>query len=421
MRILVVGNGGREATIVWSLAKSKQKPEIFCAPGNAGTTQMATNLNIEAEDLDGLVKWAKKNQPDLTVIGPEGPLVKGVVDLFKAQGLLILGPSQIAASLEGSKSFAKEVMVKADIPTAKYKIFNSAKNAIYYINNSPEGKLVIKADGLAAGKGVIMCENRPTALKAVDDFMVKKIHGEAGNKIVIEEWLEGEEASFIALTDGKNLLPLASSQDHKKLEEGDRGPNTGGMGAYSPAPVVTEKMHQKIVNEIMIPLIKTMKKMGAPYQGVIYVGLIISRGQPKVLEFNVRFGDPEIQAILPRLKDDILEIFMATVNSELANKTLSWYDCPAVCVVLASQNYPENSEKGLEIKGIKNAEKLGAIVFHAGTKEKDGKIITCGGRVLGITALGNNLQDAVNNAYDAVEEISWPGMKYRTDIAYRAL
>jgi phosphoribosylamine--glycine ligase len=421
MKILIVGSGGREHTLAWKVSQSKLVKKIYCAPGNAGTSGIAENVSIKADDISGLRSFAKENKIDLTIVGPEIPLVAGIVDEFEKDGLKIFGPRKAAAALEGSKVFSKEFMLKYGIPTAPAKIFSDEKKAIQYIKdkNSP---LVVKADGLAAGKGVIVCNDVEEAEEAVHRIMVKKEFGEAGGRVVIEECLFGEEASIIAITDGETIIPLATSQDHKRAFDNDKGPNTGGMGAYSPAPVVTPELLKRIDKEILQPTVSGLKKEKLPFKGVVYVGVMVTKDGPKVLEYNARFGDPETQAILPRMESDIVEVISAAVNGRLSETKIKWKDKAAVCVVMASGGYPGSYEKGKEISGLDKASALlDTVVFHAGTKSADGRILTSGGRVLGVTALGQSIKSAIENSYKAVKLISFDGAHYRSDIGRRAL
>ena len=421
MKVLVVGGGGREHALVWKIAQSPKVSKVFCAPGNAGIAQQATLVPIKANDLNGLLRFALDERIDLTVVGPEDPLTRGIVDLFESKGLAIFGPSQRAAEIEGSKAFAKEIMRKYHIPTAAYGIFEKREEAISYIreNGVP---IVVKADGLAAGKGVIICRTIEEAVEAVDQIMVKKAFGDAGRRVVIEECLVGEEASYIAFTDGKAILPLASSQDHKAVFDGDQGPNTGGMGAYSPAPVVTEEVHERILEKVLRPVIQGMSDEGRPYKGALYAGLMIHHGHPKVLEFNARLGDTETQPSLMRMKGDIVPILEACIRGELSKRSIEWDPRTAVCVVMASKGYPGDYEKGKVIRGLDEVSKVkDAVVFHAGTELKEGLTVTNGGRVLGVTGLGEGVQKAIERTYQAVEKISWEGVHYRKDIGFKAL
>jgi len=445
MKVLVVGSGGREHALVWKLKQSPRVEKIYCAPGNAGIAEQAECLPVKGEDIEGLLKAAQELRVDLTVVGPEAPLTLGIVDRFSAEGLRIFGPTKNAARLEGSKAFMKDLLKKYRIPTAAFETFAAPDQAKKYLKKVG-APIVVKADGLAAGKGVILCQTVAEAEAAVDEIMVKKVFGPAGDRVVVEEFLTGEEASFLALTDGEIVLPLASCQDHKAIFDNDQGPNTGGMGAYSPAPVVTKAIHERVMKEIMIPTVQAMKKEGAPYRGVLYAGLMIGRATglkpviPKVLEFNARFGDPETQPLLFRMKSDLLPLLEAVaqppagrggfetrpygeaVGGALKGKTIEWYDDPAVCVVMASKGYPGPYEKGFPISGLAEANALpDAFVFHAGTALKDGKVVTAGGRVLGVTARGKDIQSAIENAYRAVKKITWDGANYRKDIGKNAL
>jgi len=419
--VLVVGGGGREHALVWKISQSPRVSKIYCAPGNAGISEQAELVSIKADDLQGLLDFAIKEKMDLTVVGPEDPLVRGIVDLFESRGLRIFGPSRKAAEIEGSKAFAKEMMKKYQIPTASYEIFDDPEKAIAYIHQKGV-PVVVKADGLAAGKGVTVCRSIEEAIRSILRIMVHRVFGEAGRRVVIEEYLEGEEASYIVFTDGETILPLASSQDHKAVFDGDQGPNTGGMGAYSPAPVVTEEVHKRIIDEILRPLIYGMREDGRPYRGVIYAGLMIEQGQPKVLEFNARFGDPETQPVLMRMKGDIVPILEACIDGQLSRFEMEWDPRPAVCVVMASKGYPGDYEKGKRIEGLEEVSRMKDIfVFHAGTARKNGEIVTNGGRVLGVTGLGESISEAIERTYQAVRRIHWEGVHYRTDIGKKAL
>jgi phosphoribosylamine--glycine ligase len=421
MKVLVVGGGGREHALIWKIAQSPKVSKIYCAPGNAGISAQAAIVPIKANDLNGLLEFALKEKIDLTVVGPEDPLARGIVDLFESKGLSIFGPSQKAAEIEGSKAFAKEMMKKYSIPSASFEIFEGREEAMAYVrrNGAP---VVVKADGLAAGKGVIICKTIEEAIRSVDQIMVEKVFGEAGNRVVIEEYLAGEEASYIAFTDGKTILPLASSQDHKPVFDGDRGPNTGGMGAYSPAPVVTDRVHERIVEKILRPVIQCMGEEGRTYKGVLYAGIMICEGVPKVLEFNARFGDPETQPVLMRMKGDIVPILEACMKGNLSQSVIEWDKRASVCVVMASGGYPGDYEKGKVIKGLEEVSRMKDVfVFHAGTALKDGQMVTNGGRVLGVTGLGRDIPKAIEKTYQAVKKISWDGVHYRTDIGQKAL
>lgn len=406
MKILVVGSGGREHALVWKLAQSKNARKIYCAPGNGGIAQLA-----ECVDTKDLPAFAVREKIDLTIVGPEQPLVNGIVDEFQKHGLKIFGPTKQAAQLEGSKVFAKRLMWKYKIPTAKGEIFNNPQHAKSEI--SPY--CVVKADGLAAGKGVMVCNTKEEALNAVTLIMEKKIFGEAGDKVIIEELLEGEEVSILAFSDGENVIPLVPSQDHKRIYDNDKGPNTGGMGASSPVPIITEELNWRIQKEILEPTVKAMAKEGYPYKGILYAGLMITKDGPKVLEYNVRFGDPETQAVLARMESDLLPPILSVINGDISRCRISWTDKMSVCVVIASGGYPDKYEKGFPIEGLDEVKD--AIVFHAGTKYENGKFYTNGGRVLGVTAVGDN---AINKCYDAVSKISFKDMHYRKDIGRRA-
>ncbi len=421
MKILVVGGGGREHALVWKIAQSPKVKKIFCAPGNAGIAKQATCLPIDAEDIDGLLNFAIKKKVDLVVVGPELSLTAGIVDKFESNGLRIFGPGGKAARIEGSKGFARDLMKKYGIPGADYKIFKDPKKAVSYIKKK-KTPLVIKADGLAAGKGVILCETEKVAVNAIHQIMVEKAFGKAGDRVLIEEMLTGEEASFLVFTDGKTVLPLPTSQDHKAIYDGDKGPNTGGMGAYSPAPVIDDSLHQKIMDEIMAPTVKAMAAEGTPYKGVLYAGLMIKNGQAKVLEFNARFGDPETQPLLMRMKTDLVDVMGATIDGRLSDLKLAWDKRASVCVVMAAKGYPGPYQKGKAIKGIVAASRMkDVVVFHAGTAVKNKKLVTSGGRVLGVTTLGNTIEAAIDRAYTAVSKISWTGAYSRKDIGQKAL
>ena len=421
MKVLVVGSGGREHALVWKIAQSKGVSKIYCAPGNAGISRQATIVPIQANDLNGLLKFALKERIDLTVVGPEDPLTKGIVDLFESKGLSIFGPSGKAAQIEGSKAFAKEMMRKCGIPTSSYETFKDRQKAVAYLKGQ-KLPLVVKADGLAAGKGVMVCKTLEEAIRAVDQIMVDKAFGEAGSQVVIEECLVGEEASCLAFTDGKTLLSMASCQDHKAIFDGDEGPNTGGMGAYSPAPVVTGLIHEKVMQEVLKPIVKGMAEEGMPYKGVLYAGIMVCDGVPKVLEFNARFGDPETQPILMRMKGDVVPILEACIRGNLSQCQIEWDSRPSVCVVMASRGYPGNYDKGKVIEGLEEVDRMKDVfVFHAATASEGGRVVTSGGRVLGVTGLGEGIPEAIETTYQAVKKISWEGVHYRTDIGRKAL
>ena len=419
MKVLVVGSGGREHALVWKISQSPMVDKIYCAPGNAGIGEMAECVAIKAEDLDGLLDFAVQNEIGLTVVGPEVPLTMGIVDKFQEKGLKIFGPSGRAAEIEGSKTFAKDLMAKYGIPTAKYGAFTDAAEAKAFLAEVGL-PCVVKADGLAAGKGVLICETKEEAETAVEDILVDNKFGNAGSRVVVEEFLTGQEVSMLAFSDGKTIVPMVSSQDHKRIWDGDKGLNTGGMGAYSPAPIYTADIHEIVVPQVLEATIKAMEQEGRPFAGILYAGLMLTADGPKVLEFNARFGDPETQAVLPRLKSDLVEIFLAIIDGRLAEMNIEWHEEAAVCVVMASGGYPESSDKGRVITGLKEAEEAGAIVFHAGTKETDGNIVTNGGRVLGISALGKDIAEAIDNAYKGVKQITFENMQYRTDIGKKA-
>lgn len=421
MNILVVGSGGREHALVWKLAQSKRAGKIFCAPGNAGIASQAACVDISASDVDGLLAFALKEKIDLTVVGPESSLTLGIVDRFTEKGLRIFGPDSKAAILEGSKVFTKTLLEKYGIPSGFFKVFSDRNQAMAYLDEI-KAPVVVKADGLAAGKGVIVAASIAEAREAVDLIMADKAFGEAGNKVVVEEFLAGEEASFIAFTDGKTVLPLPTSQDHKAVFDGDKGPNTGGMGAYSPAPVVTEDLHRQVMEEIMLPTVRAMESEGRPYKGMLYAGLMIDQGRARVLEFNGRFGDPEAQPLLMRLKNDLVDVFEAVIDERLSDITLDIDPRPTVCVVMASGGYPGSYEKGKVITGLGPAAKMeDVVVFHAGTGYADGNFVNTGGRVLGVTATGGTLQAAIAKAYEAVNLISWEQCFFRKDIGQKAL
>jgi len=420
MKVLVIGSGGREHALVWKLKQSPKVDKVYCAPGNGGIAKDAECVNIKPEDVAGLLNFARDKKIGLTVVGPEVPLAAGIVDDFTKAGLKVFGPSRGLAMLEASKVFAKEAMRRFNIPTADFKVFYDPDAAKKYITKLP---VVIKADGLAAGKGVIIAKTKKEAELVIDDMMVKRVFGLAGERIIIEECLEGEEASFLVISDGKNIAALASSQDHKRIFDNDKGPNTGGMGAYSPAPVVDEAMHKRIMDEVIISLIGGLAKEGRPYKGVLYAGIMVTKKGPEVLEFNVRFGDPETQAILPRLKTDLVDLCLASIDGNLNDIKLEWKNRSAVCVVLASGGYPGDYIKGIEISGLEDAvwEADDTVVFHAGTKTDGRKFFTAGGRVLNVVSLGNDIKEAVDNTYKAVSKIKFEGMHYRKDIGRRAL
>lgn len=423
MNVLVIGSGGREHALAWKAAQSSSVTKVFVAPGNAGTATEAKleNIAISAGDIPALVNFAKDNKVALTIVGPEQPLVDGVVDAFQAEGLMIFGPSAKAAQLEGSKSFTKDFLARNNIPTGSYQNFTEIEPAMAYVREQG-APIVVKADGLAAGKGVIVAMTLAEAEDAIQDMLAGNAFGDAGHRVVIEEFLEGEEASFIVMVDGKNVLAFATSQDHKRAYNGDQGPNTGGMGAYSPAPVVTAEIHQRAMNEVIMPTVEGMAREGAPYTGFLYAGLMIDTdGTPKVIEYNCRFGDPETQPIMMRLKSDLVELCMMACRGELDKATIDFDPRPAVGVVMAAAKYPASYPKGDIISGLDTNKASDRKIFHAGTAEKDGAIVTAGGRVLCATALGANVTKAQQAAYELLQQISWQGVEYRTDIAYRAI
>jgi phosphoribosylamine--glycine ligase len=420
MKLLVIGSGGREHAVAWKLAQSPRVQKVYVAPGNGGTATESGLENVSLSSFDELISFAKKEQIHLTVVGPEAPLAAGVVDAFQEAGLRIFGPSKAAAQLEASKDFAKQFMVRHGLPTAKHATFSNAAEARAYVEKQG-APIVIKADGLAAGKGVVVAATVAEATAAIDAFLVQNKLGDAGARVVIEECLEGEEASFIVMADGTHALPLATSQDHKRLKDGDQGPNTGGMGTYSPAPVVTPQLHARVMREIIQPAIAGMAKDGTPYSGFLYAGLMIDRqGNPKTLEFNCRLGDPETQPIMLRLKSDLLALIEHAVDGTLDKAAADWDRRSALCVVLAAANYPEEPKKGDEIAGLPKASD-DCHVFHAGTRLDGKRVLTNGGRVLGVTALGDSLKMAARRAYEAVDGIRFPGMQFRKDIGHRAL
>lgn len=422
MKILVVGQGGREHALVWKLAGSPKVSEVFCAPGNAGTAVDGRNVDIAATDIERLIKFASSENVDLTVVGPEVPLVSGIVDAFEDAGLCIFGPSKRAAELEGSKVFSKELMRLANVPSADFWVFDQPENALTHIQEREEESFVIKADGLAAGKGVFVCSSKHEAKQAVRQIMVDKAFGDAGNQILIEEKLIGQEVSILAIIDGNTILPLEPSQDHKPAFDGDTGPNTGGMGAYSPTSLVTPELMDRIIETILIPTVHTMKKEGRKFRGILYAGLMITNQGPKVLEFNVRFGDPEAQPVLMRLKSDLAEVLTAAAQGKLSElPPLEWDSRPAVCVVMAAEGYPGSYEKGRPIRGLSESDQLSDVkVFHAGTTQHGETVVTDGGRVLGVTALGSTIADAKLKAYQAVKCIRWDGAWCRKDISDKA-
>ena len=420
MKVLVIGSGGREHALCWAIAKSPECDELYCAPGNAGIDQVAITVPIAAHDLDGIMGFVSANGVDFVVVGPEGPLVEGLVDRLEAVGVPAFGPNARAAEFEGSKGLTKDLCAKFLIPTAEYARFDEPDAAKEYIRVKG-APIVVKADGLAAGKGVILCRNVNEAYAAIDHIMTESAFGDAGAEVVIEEMMTGEEASFFALVDGKTALPLVAAQDHKAVFDGDEGPNTGGMGAYSPAPVITDDMAARIMDEIINPTIRGAAAEGRPYKGVLYAGLMITEEGPKLIEYNVRFGDPECQPMMMRLKSDALEMLLACAEGRLDKVKVQWHDDAALCVVMATRGYPGAYEDGSEIKGLDKAGALkNVMIFHAGTAEDDGNIVSAGGRVLNVTALGKTVKAAKKRAYEAVNLIDWPGGFCRSDIGWRA-
>jgi len=420
MKILLVGGGGREHALAWKIAKSPLLTKLYAAPGNAGIAESAECVDISSDNIEGLLEFAKKNAIDLTVVGPEGPLCKGIVNLFQENGLRIFGPTKEAAELEGSKVFCKNLLRRYGIPSANYRVFNQAKSALQFVKSS-QFPIVVKADGLAGGKGAVICHTESEAVVAIEGMMEKKIFGKAGDQVVVEEYINGVEASVIAFTDGQSIATLDSAQDHKRVFDGDRGPNTGGMGAYCPAPVASERDYTRVIREVLVPIVHAMNKEKRRFRGILYAGIMFTKSGPKVLEFNVRLGDPECQPLLMSLKSDIVPIMQATIDEKLSSVELENDPRPSVCVVMASGGYPGAYETGYEITGIEDAEATGAKVFHAGTVRKDGKLLTAGGRVLGVTAQGDDLRKAQENAYAAVKKISFKAAHYRNDIAGKAL
>ncbi len=420
MKVLVVGGGGREHALCWKLKRSPSVREVVCAPGNPGIARDARCEPVSASDIDGLVELARREKPDLVVVGPEAPLVAGLADRLRQAGIRVFGPNAAAARLEGSKSFAKELMREAGVPTARFETHTDPDAAERTIR-AWGAPIVVKASGLAAGKGVIVAQTEDEAVAAARDMLAGNAFGEAGHEVVIEEFLEGEEASCLFLVSGETIVPLDSSQDHKALLDGDRGPNTGGMGAYSPAPCVTPDIAERVLNEIARPTIAALAARGIEFIGTLYAGIMLTADGPKVLEFNVRFGDPECQPLMARLTSDLGEVLLAAAEGRLPDRPLAWDERAALCVVVASRGYPGAFDKGQEIRGLDAVENAGAIVFHAGTAMQDGKLVNAGGRVLGVTALGKHVRDARARAYAALEHLDWPGGYWRTDIGWRAV
>ena len=421
MKVLVVGGGGREHALVRKIKESKKVDEIFCTPGNGGISYDAKCFDVAATDIDGVVNLAKEIKADLVVVAPDDPLVAGMVDALNEAGFKTFGPRANAAIIEGSKVFSKELMQKYNIPTAEYKVFDNAEEAIEYIKERNEFPTVIKADGLALGKGVIIPENLDDAIAGVKEIMEDKIFGASGNNIVVEQFLTGPEVSVLAFTDGKCVKPMVSSMDHKRALDGDKGLNTGGMGTVSPNPYYTQEVANECMDKIFMPTINAMNNEGRTFKGCLYFGLMITPKGPKVIEYNCRFGDPETQVVLPRLKTDIVDIFEAIDNETLSDLDVEWSDDACACVIMASGGYPKSYPKGIEITGLSNGQLDGVTVYHAGTKLQDNKLVTSGGRVLGVTALGDTLEDALKKSYDAVEKIHFEGAHYRRDIGKRAL
>lgn len=421
MKVLVVGGGGREHALVRKIKESKKVDEIFCTPGNGGISYDAKCFDVAATDIDGVVNLAKEIKADLVVVAPDDPLVAGMVDALNEAGFKTFGPRANAAIIEGSKVFSKELMQKYNIPTAEYKVFDNAEEAIEYIKERNEFPTVIKADGLALGKGVIIPENLEDAIAGVKEIMEDKIFGASGNNIVVEEFLTGPEVSVLAFTDGKCVKPMVSSMDHKRALDGDKGLNTGGMGTVSPNPYYTQEVAKECMDKIFIPTINAMNNEGRTFKGCLYFGLMITPKGPKVIEYNCRFGDPETQVVLPRLKTDIVDIFEAIDNETLSDLDVEWSDDACACVIMASGGYPKSYPKGIEITGLSNGQLDGVTIYHAGTKLQDNKLVTSGGRVLGVTALGDTLENALKKSYDAVEKIHFEGAHYRRDIGKRAL
>ncbi len=421
MKILLIGSGGREHALAWKIRQSPLCEKLYCAPGNAGIAAVADCVDITVDNIEGLAAFASKQLIDLTVVGPEAPLCKGLVDLFHEKKLRVFGPSKAAAELEGSKVFCKELLRRNGIPTSSFRVFTNFKQAAAHAKSAPF-PLVVKADGLAAGKGVVIAHNFDEASTALDDMMMKKKFGRAGDRVVIEEFLSGTEASVLAFSDGKSIVTLDSAQDHKRVYDGDRGPNTGGMGAFSPATVASEADYERVIREILVPIVHALNREKRRFQGLLYAGIMFTRSGPKVLEFNVRFGDPECQPLVARMKSDIVPLLVATAEARLEEVSIDWDPRPAVCVVVASGGYPGSYESGYPISGLDEAEKQpDVVVFHAGTAKKDGKIVTAGGRVLSVTALGETLAAAQAKAYAAAKLIDFTGIHYRKDIGSRSI
>lgn len=425
MKVLVVGSGGREHALAWKIARSSLVDEVLCAPGNAGIAGVARCVQVGAGDIDGIRELARVEKVGLVVVGPEVPLVAGMADRLREDGHLVFGPSSEAAALEGSKAFAKQFMARHGVPTARFEVFDAYGPLVAYLEGT-EGPIVLKADGLAAGKGVLMCRSRAEALNGATHIMKEGAFGEAGRRVIAEDLLVGEEASYLAIVDGEKVVPLASSQDHKRMLEGDRGPNTGGMGAYSPAPVLTPELEQRVLDEVIHPTVRGMAAEGRPFSGLLYAGLMIVDGDPFVLEFNVRFGDPECQPLLLRLREDLVPLLVGSASGKLVPRKLAWRPGATCCVVMASDGYPGSYETGIPIRGLHKVEQSAdLVVFHAGTAhvpaEEDLQVVTAGGRVLGITSYGEDIIEARDRVYKAMESIRWPGAVYRRDIGHRAV
>ena len=424
LNVMIIGSGGREHTLAWKIAQSPRVARVFCTPGNAGTALIGENLPAKVTEFDKLIGFAREKAVDLVVVGPETPLIAGIVDRFEAEGIPIFGPSKAGAQLEGSKVFTKQLLIENGIPTGSFIEFDDADKAMEHARKhfaSSNTPLVIKADGEAAGKGVEIASNEKHAIDTIESMMIKRIFGTSGDRIIFEEFLEGQEASIMAIVDGEQIAGLSPAQDYKRVFDGDKGPNTGGMGTYSPVPVVTPDIYEFVIEKIIRPTLKAMKAKGIHYRGVLYAGVILTSDGPKLIEYNCRFGDPETQVILPLMETDLIDIIEAALEGGLDDIEIKWYNKKAVCVVLASEGYPGDYSTGFPVNGINDAESAGAIVFHAGTKMNDGQIVTSGGRVLGITALGDTFQDAVDRAYSAVGKIDFQGMFYRKDIGARVI
>jgi len=422
LRVLIVGSGGREHTLAWKIAQSSKVTKIYALPGNAGIEAIAERVKMSAMDIQGVGDFAERERIDLTVIGPESPLIAGLTDELEARGLKVFGPSRDAAQMEGSKVFAKRLMQENDVPTAGCDVFDSPREAYVYIERlaaRTSDPIVVKADGEAAGKGVFICRTEEDAMRAVDVIMVEKAFGESGNRVVIEDFLDGQEASFMCFVDGEKFVPMVPAQDYKRAYDGDTGPNTGGMGCYSPVPVVTGEVSGLVMDSIVKPTLKALRDMDIYYKGVLYVGLALTKEGPKVVEFNARFGDPETQVVLPLLETDLVDIMLACIEGRLDTVDVSWYNRRAVCVVMASGGYPGDYEKGKVITGIDEAEKAGVMVFHAGTESKDGQVVTSGGRVLGVTAVGDTYRECIDKVYAGAAKIHFEGAHYRSDIGAR--